>query len=46
MAFKVTIHVLRFVGLFVADLWVGNATKGLERVISVINKVQRIRHIA
>ena len=46
MAFKVTIHVLRFVGLFVADPWVGNATKGLERVISVINKVQRIRHIA
>ena len=46
MAFKVTIHVLRFFGLFVADPWLGNATRGLERGISVISKVQRTRHIA
>ena len=46
MAFKVTIHVLRFFGLFVADSWLGNATRGLERGISVISKVQRSRHIA
>ena len=37
---------LRFFGLFVADPWLGNATRGLERGISVINKVQRTRHIA
>ena len=46
MAFKVTIHVLRFFGLFVAGPWLGNATRGLERGISVISKVQRTRHIA
>ena len=46
MALKVTIHVLRFFGLFVADPWLGNTTKGLERGISVITKVQRTRHIA
>ena len=46
MAFKVTIHVLRFFGLFVADPWLGNATRGLEWGISVISKVQRTRHIA
>ena len=46
MAFKVTIHVLRFFGLFVADPWLGNATRNLERGISVISKVQRTRHIA
>ena len=40
MAFKVTIHVLGFFGLFVADPWLGNATRGL------ISKVQRTRHIA
>ena len=45
-AFKVTFYVLRFFALFVADPWVGNATRGLERGISVINKVQRTRHIA
>ena len=39
MAFKVTIHVLRFFYLFVVDPWLGNATKGLERGISVISKV-------
>ena len=45
MAFKVTIHVLRFFGLFVADPWLRNATlRGLERGISVISKVQRTRH--
>ena len=45
-AFKVTFYVLRFFGLFVADPWLGNATRGLERGISVISKVQRTRHIA
>ena len=44
MAFKVTIRVLRFFGLFVADPCKGNATRGLERDISVIAKVQRTRH--
>ena len=39
MAFKVTIHVLGFFGLFVADPWLGNATRGL------ISKVQRTSYI-
>ena len=37
---------LRFFGLFVADPWLGNASRGLERGISVISKVQRTRHKA
>ena len=41
-AFKVTIHVVRFFALFVADPWLGNAANGLERSISVITKVQRL----